>query len=135
MISGNSDLTGKIISAAVAVHRELGPGYLEKIYEEALAIELGSKGIRFERQPTIPVFFRNAKIGEHRLDLLVDESVIVELKAVAAIDGIHYATLRSYLNATNLETALLFNFATIPLTIKRVGRNWTGGTDEPPSLY
>lgn len=135
MISGNSDLTGKIIAAAIAVHRELGPGYLEKIYEEALAIELGSQGTPFERQPAVPVFFRNTKIGEHRLDMLVDGMVIVELKAIAAIEGIHYATLRSYLNATNLETALLFNFATVPLTIKRVGRHWTGSTDESQNLY
>ena len=135
MILDNSELTGKISAAAIEVHRELGPGFLEKLYEEALAIVLGAQGISYQRQQAVPVFFRNTKIGEHCLDMLVGGSVIVELKATAAVDGVHFATLRSYLNAAKLETALLFNFATIPLTIKRVGRRWTGSTREPASLY
>ena len=117
-----SQLTGRIIAAAIAVHKALGPGFLESIYENALSIELESQNLKFERQKLIPIFYGGRKIGEHRLDLLVEESVIVELKAAAGLEPIFFATVRSYLKALGLETGLIFNFAATPLTVKRVGR-------------
>src|SRR5947209_14028170 len=117
-------LTEQIIGAAIRVHTELGPGFLESLYEEALAIELRMLGIDFERQKPVPIFYRAQPIGEHRVDLLVARSVIVELKAIMTIEKVHYAVLRSYLKALGLSHALLFKFATTRLTIKRVGREF-----------
>ncbi len=121
---GNTRLTERIIAAAIRVHKEIGPGFLEIMYEEALAIELASSGITFERQKLLPIFYREHLIGEHRLDLLVEGSVIVELKAISALEDIHFAIVRSYLKASNLTDALLLNFATARLTVKRVGREY-----------
>ncbi len=120
----NKDLTERIIAAAIRVHKELGPGFLEAAYEEALAIELAAAGISFERQKLLPIFYREHLIGEHRLDFLVEGKVIVELKAIATLEDVHYAIVRSYLKAANLEDGLLLNFATPRLTIKRVGREY-----------
>ena len=112
----------QIIAAAIRVHRSLGPGFLESIYEEALAVEFALSGIQFVRQYTVPLFYRDHQIGEHRLDFLVEGKIVVELKAVSRLEDIHFAIGRSYLKATSLEDGLLFNFATIPLTIKRFCR-------------
>jgi len=118
----NRELTDRIISAAIHVHRELGPGFLENIYEEALAVEFALSGVQFIRQKPIPLFYKDHQVGEHRLDFLVEEKIVVELKAISALEDIHFAIGRSYLKATNLEDGLLLNFATIPLTIKRFCR-------------
>ena len=115
------ELTGKIIGAAIRVHRELGPGYLESVYEEALCFELASAGLRFERQCRVDVLYRGQCVGEHRLDLLVAETVVVELKAVVTLQDIYYATLRSYLRATRKPVGLLLNFASVTLQTKRIG--------------
>jgi GxxExxY protein len=120
----NKHLTQRIISAAIRVHKELGPGFLEAMYQEALAIELTAAGLTFERQKLLPVFYREHLIGEHRLDFLVEGKVIVELKAISALEDIHFAIVRSYLKAANLDDALLLNFATARVTIKRVGREY-----------
>ena len=120
----NKALTDRIIAAAIRVHRELGPGYLESMYEEALAIEFTAAAIRFERQKLLPVFYREHLIGEHRLDFLVEQKVILELKAISELEDIHFAIVRSYLKAANLSDALLLNFATARLTVKRVGREY-----------
>jgi GxxExxY protein len=114
--------TSKIIAAAIAVHRELGPGFLESIYEEALCAEFDAQGIRYERQKPVPVFYRGRCVGEHRLDLLVEQTVVVELKAIKALEDIHFATVRSYMKATHLDCGLLMNFAAMPLVVKRVSR-------------
>lgn len=118
----HSEITQQIIAAAIRVHRELGPGFLESIYEEALAVEFALSGIQFIRQHPVPLFYRDHQIGEHRLDFLVDGKIVVELKAISQLEDIHFATGRSYLKATGLQDGLLFNFATTPLTIKRVCR-------------
>ena len=118
----DGELTGKIIAAAIAVHRDLGPGFLESLYEEALCIELDWLQISFERQKRVPLYYRSRRIGEHRLDLFLDNSVVIELKAIKALEAIHFTMVRSYMKATGVESGLLFNFATTPLTIKRVGR-------------
>jgi GxxExxY protein len=120
----NKALTDRIIAAAIRVHKELGPGFLEAMYEEALAIELAAAGINFERQKLLPVFYREHVMGEHRLDFLVEQKVILELKATSALEDIHFVTVRSYLKAANLDDALLLNFATTRLTVKRVGREY-----------
>jgi len=127
----NKDLSGRVIAAAVAVHRELGPGFLESVYETALCLELGSLGIPFERQKSIPIIYRDTVIGEHRLDILVEQKLILELKAIENVDKIHFSIVRSYLKATALQDALLLNFATMPLTIKRVGAQRKLDADVP----
>src|SRR5947208_14089234 len=118
----DSEITEPIIAAAIRVHRELGAGFLESIYEEALAVEFALSGIQFIRQHTVPLFYRDHQIGEHRLDFLVEGKIVLELKAVSELEDIHFAIGRSYLRATSLEDGLLFNFATTPLTIKRFCR-------------
>ena len=118
----DSEITQQIIAAAIGVHRQLGPGFLESVYEEALAVEFALSGIQFLRQYPVPIFYRDHQIGEHRLDFLVEGKIVVELKAVSRLEDIHFAIGRSYLKAISLEDGLLFNFATIPLTIKRFCR-------------
>ena len=118
----DSEITQQIIAAAIRVHRQLGPGFLESVYEEALAVEFALSGIQFLRQYPVPIFYRDHQIGEHRLDFLVEGKIVVELKAVSELEDIHFAIGRSYLKATNLEDGLLLNFATTPLTIKRFCR-------------
>ena len=117
----NVELTGKIIGAAINVHKTLGPGFLESVYEEALAVEFHVLKIHCERQRIVPIYYRGQQVGEHRLDFLVEKLVVVELKAVIALEKIFFAIVRSYLKATALESGLLFNFAAAPLTIKRIG--------------
>jgi len=116
------ELTAEIIGAAITVHQALGPGFLESIYEEALCIELTLRKIPFERQRRIIVTYSEHPVGEHRLDLLVAERVVVELKAARDLDPIHFAVVRSYMKATNVNTGLILNFAAIPLSVKRVCR-------------
>jgi GxxExxY protein len=120
-IMGNEDLIQRVIGAAIAVHRELGPGYLEAVYEEALAVEFERLSIAFERQKIIGIMFRGRKAGEHRLDFLVEGCVVIELKAVQELVPVFFAVVRSYLKAARLSDALLLNSASMPLTIKRVG--------------
>ena len=121
---GNFELSERVIAAAIRVHKELGPGFLENMYEEALAIELVQAGILFERQKLLPVFYREHVIGEHRLDLLVEGKLILELKAISQLETIHFAIVRSYLKASSLNDALLLNFASTKLVVKRVGREY-----------
>src|SRR4051795_9984042 len=118
----DSEVTNSIIAAAIRVHRALGPGFLESIYEEALAVEFAVSGIQFIRQHPVPLFYRDHQIGEHRLDFLIEGRIVVELKAISALEDIHFAVGRSYLKATGLQDGLLLNFATTPLTIKRFCR-------------
>jgi len=115
------ELIRRVIGAAINVHRELGPGYVESVYKNAMVVELGVQGIRCEQQQSIPVFYRGVKVGEHRLDLLLEDCLIVENKAVSELAPLFFVIVRSYLKATGKRDALLFNFASMPLTIKRVG--------------
>ena len=118
----DSETTDTIIAAAIAVHRELGPGFLKSIYEQALAVEFALRGIAFIRQKPIPLFYRDHQIGEHRLDFLVENKIVVELKAVEALENVHFAIVRSYLKASGLADGLILNFSSMPLTVKRVRR-------------
>jgi GxxExxY protein len=114
------DLTHRIIGCAITVHKELGPGFLKSIYEESLAIEFHKADLHFERQVILPVYYDRAKVGEHRLDFLVASTLVVELKAISELEDIHFAIARSYLKAARLKHGLLLNFASMPLTTKRV---------------
>jgi len=116
----HENLTGQIISCAIEVHKSLGPGFLKSVYETALLIELRHAGLQVEQQKILPITYRGTIIGEHRLDLLVENKIIVELKAISALEDIHFAVVRSYLKAARLEHGLLLNFAAMPLTVKRV---------------
>ena len=120
MVLIDEQLSERIIGCCINVHRKLGPGFLEKIYEEALVIELGKCDLGCERQKTVGVFYDQKRIGEHRLDLVVEKRVIIELKACKGLDDIHLATARSYLKATGCQLALVLNFAKPTLEIRRV---------------
>jgi len=104
------ELTERIIAAAIAVHRELGPGFVESIYENALAIELTRRGHDVQRQVLLPVYHAGEKIGEHRCDMLVDGEVVLELKAAEQTAKAHKAQLLSTLKAAGKTVGLLINF-------------------------
>ena len=106
----HTDAASKIIDAAIEVHRVLGPGFLEAVYEEALAHEFDLRGISYKRQKPIPIPYNEIIAGQHRLDLMVDGRVIVELKAVKDFEDIPYATILSYLRSTQTKVGLLINF-------------------------
>jgi len=114
------ELSKKIIGAAIEVHRELGPGFLESIYEEALKVEFMEQELHYDAQKEIQIKYLGIEVGLHRLDLLVENQIIIELKAVKELTDVHFSQLRSYLKATGLKVGLLFNFAKPTLEIKRV---------------
>lgn len=107
-------LTEKIIGVFYDVYNELGYGFLESVYEESLAIGLAEAGMRVDRQVPVPVWFRNRQVGDFRADLLVDNAVLVELKAVRSLEPSHEAQLLHYLRATEIEVGLLSNFGSRP---------------------
>jgi GxxExxY protein len=119
----DDELTGRVIGAAIEVHMRLGPGFLEYIYERALVIELVKRGISLTQQQEITLSYDGVEIGKHRLDLFVAGCLVVELKAVRAIDEAHIATVKSYLRAVGQEVGLLFNFSKATLEIKRIYLN------------
>lgn len=115
-----SDLTSKIIGWAITVHKTLGNGFQEVIYQRALAIEFGIAGINFQREFEMPIHYRNQKIGTRRVDFLVEDVVSVELKAITRLEDVHYAQAINYLEAYNLEIGLLINFGETSLNFKRL---------------
>lgn len=116
-----NDLARRVIDAAVEVHRHLGPGYSESVYENALAIELGLRGISFQRQAGFSVDYKGQEVGEGRMDLLVERLLIVELKAVDRFTEVHVSQALSYLKATGFPLALLINFD-VPVLMRGVKR-------------
>jgi len=118
-------LAHEVIGAALEVHRILGPGFLESVYEEALLVELGLRMIPVQRQVPLPLVYKGVEIGQGRLDLLVQGRLIVEIKTVEALAPIHKAQAISYLKATGLQLALLINFnaAVLKDGIKRIVRS------------
>lgn len=115
-------LTEAVIGAAIEVHRELGPGFLESMYEEALCLELTERKIAFQRQPPIRVTYKGTPIGQGFIDILIENRLIVELKAVEELIPVHKAQIISYLKATGLWVGLLINF-NVPILkdgIKRI---------------
>jgi GxxExxY protein len=114
------ELTEKIIGAAMAVHRELGPGLDESIYENSLCLELAHMGLHFTQQERFPVSYRGHVVGRLITDLIVEQKVIVENKVVEAINDTHIAQILSYLSITKLQVGLILNFKHASLTFKRV---------------
>ena len=114
------ELSNKIIKSAIEVHKKLGPGFLESIYQAALPIELKKEGMEVEFQKEIKIYYDNQEVGLHRLDLLINKEIIIELKTIEEFDDSHTAQIISYLKATGLKIGLLLNFAKEVLKVKRV---------------
>ena len=109
----NDELTSKIIGAAIEVHKKLGPGLLEKTYQECLCIELEDRGINYKREVYLPIRYNNREIKDaYRIDIIIENRVIVELKSVEKIDNVHKAQLLTYLKLTDKKIGLLINFNT-----------------------
>jgi GxxExxY protein len=116
------ELTSQIIKACFEVINELGAGFLESVYQNALVLALRQKGLMVEPQKPIAVIFRGENVGQFYADLLVDEKVIIELKAVSALQPEHQAQLINYLKATGIEVGLLVNFGVSKLEYRRLHR-------------
>jgi GxxExxY protein len=123
-MEGRDQLTERIIGCAIDVHRELGPGLLESVYETPLCIRLAKAGIRFERQRVVPLIFDGVRVGEYRPDLIVEGQVIVEVKSVLRWEPVFVAQMLTYLRITGLRRGLLLNFnkEVLKAGIKRVTR-------------
>ena len=115
-----NELTEKIIGCAYEVSNSLGAGFLERPYENALRIELSHAGIEVKQQHPIPVYYRGEVVGDYFADLLIESAVLVELKAVKALDEIHIAQRINYLKATGLKVCLLINSGKSKIEIRRV---------------
>jgi len=113
-------LTDKIIGCAIEVHKKLGPGFLESIYENAFIIELQKQNLQVERQREVVITYDSIEIGRHRLDLIIDDTIVVDLKAVKNIEDVHFAIVKSYLKALGKEHGLIINFSKKVLEVKRV---------------
>jgi GxxExxY protein len=114
------DLSAQVIGAALAVHKGLGPGFLESTYHGAMRISLPHRGLPSESQLSFDISFESVVVGRARVDLIVAGEIVVELKAVDRLRDVHFAQLKSYLRATRLRVGLLFNFNAPTLTIKRM---------------
>ena len=114
--------TYEIVGAAMEVHKNLGGGFLEKVYERALAVELKSRGISFETQRLLNVYYKGENVGDYAVDILVDNWLILELKAVKELSDVHKSQCLNYLNALNLDVCLLINFGGAKLHYKRFVR-------------
>lgn len=119
----HSELTGKIIGCAMAVHSSLGNGFQEVIYQRALQLEMADQNISFSREHEMPIYYKDQQLGTRRVDFLVEGAVSVELKAIARLEDIHLAQAINYLEAYDLEVGLLINFGAQSLEFKRVTRN------------
>ncbi len=117
------DLTHKIIGCAMEVHKTLGNGFQEVIYQRALAIEMRTQGLDFEREKEIPIFYKGQDIGTRRVDFFVENKIMVELKAIIQLEDVHLAQAMNYLEAYNMEIGLLINFGAKSLQFKRVHNN------------
>ena len=117
----HEELTGKIIGAAIEVHCQLGPGFIESFYETALVYELRKRGLLVEQQVEMPVIYdTKIEVGKHRLDLIVDKEIVIDLKAISELLPIHFAILKSQLRAAKRKHGLILNFAKVTLEAKRV---------------
>lgn len=114
------ELTDKIINACINVHKELGPGFLESIYHYALKIELERRNLVVESEKEVKVKYLGIEVGTHRIDLLVEGEIVVELKTVEDLNKKYYAQVRSYLKALDKEIGLLVNFADFTIDVRRV---------------
>ena len=115
-----SALSEKIIGCALEVHKILGNGFQEVIYQRALEMEMNLQGLKFSREFEMPIFYKNNRIGTRRVDFLVEDVISVEIKAVIQLEDVHLAQAINYLEAYNLEIGLLINFGSKSLTFKRL---------------
>jgi len=115
-----SALTAKIIGSAMTVHKTLGNGFQEVIYQRALEIEMRMAGISFAREFEMPIFYREEQIGTRRVDFLIEGVISVELKAISKLEDVHFAQAINYLEAYNLEIGLHINFGEMSLNFKRM---------------
>ncbi len=115
-----SALTEKIIRCALEVHKIIGNGFQEVIYQRALEMEMNLQGLKFSREFEMPIFYKNNRIGTRRVDFLVEDVISVEIKAVIQLEDVHMAQAINYLEAYNLEIGLLINFGSKSLTFKRL---------------
>jgi GxxExxY protein len=115
-----SELTSKIIACAMTVHKTLGNGFQEVIYQRALEIEMQLAGISFAREYEMPIYYREQQIGTRRVDFLVEGVISVELKAITQLENVHFAQAINYLEAYNIEIGLLINFGETSLNFKRL---------------
>jgi GxxExxY protein len=122
--SDMNELTEKVIRCAFTVSNTLGCGFLEKVYENALAHELRKTGLKAEQQHGITVYYDGVAVGEYAADLLVEGALLVELKAVKDLDNIHLAQCLNYLRATKLRLCLLMNFGKPKLEVRRIANNY-----------
>ncbi|HDH57552.1 MAG TPA: GxxExxY protein [Bacteroidetes bacterium] len=118
-----NEITEKVIGCAFKVHNELGPGFLEKVYENALAYEIKKSGLLVEQQKEVFVFYDKKIVGEYVCDLLVESIILIELKATKGLDDVHLAQCLNYLKATGYKLCLLMNFGTTKVQIKRIVKN------------
>ena len=116
----HSELTGKVIGCAMAVHSVLGNGFQEVVYQRALEVEMLEWRLSFSREQEMPIHYKGREIGSRRVDFLVENAVCVELKAIAKLEEVHLAQAINYLEAFNLEVGLLINFGARSLEFKRV---------------
>ena len=116
----HQDLTHKIIGAAMEVHRYLGNGFQEVVYQRALAIEFVLQGINYEREKEMPLVYKGHDIGTRRVDFFIEEMIMLEIKAVSQLEDVHLAQAINYLEAYGLEIGLLINFGNTSLQFKRV---------------
>jgi len=103
-------ITDNIIGCAIEVHRNLGPGLLESVYDKAMCYEINAKGMQFQNQLVVPILYKGTILGEHRIDMIVENEIIVELKAVDRMDPVFKAQILSYMRMTNKKLGLLINF-------------------------
>ncbi|WP_372652165.1 GxxExxY protein [Draconibacterium sp.] len=116
----DDELTYKIIGCAMKVHNTLGNGFQEVIYQRCLAIELDNAGIAYQREQEMPIYYEEYEVGKRRADFIIEEKVMVELKAIISLDDVHLAQGLNYLTAYDLETGLLMNFGSTSLQTKRL---------------
>lgn len=129
----NDPLTREVIGAAIEVHDQLGSGFLESVYANALAIELEQRGIAYRKEAKIDVHYKGQVVGEFRADLFVENTLIVELKAVNKLVKAHEVQTVNYLTATNIDVGLLFNFGTKSLEFRRKHRIYKDTKQDPPA--
>jgi GxxExxY protein len=116
----HQEITQKIIGAAMKVHATLGNGFQEVLYQRALEIELNDSGLKFNREFSMPVYYKNIQIGERRVDFFVESKIMVEIKALIQLENVHLAQAKNYLEAYNMQVGLLLNFGSISLQFKRL---------------
>jgi GxxExxY protein len=116
----HKELVYQVVGCAMKVHRELGYGFLEKVYENSLMLLLKKEGITVKQQHPVPVYFEGETVGEYFADILIEDKILIELKTVEKISKVHYAQLLNYLKATGIQLGLLINFGPQKLEYERL---------------